>query len=172
MPKFLNEKMEDIIEKAKVKDNQVENVLENQGMMDEIVVKNTDDIRVIKKEKEKNSLAIKHIEKRIDMIDEEIKMTKKTVVERANKVRDKTDVVEEVFKSVKCNVCVETYSRMIDLEIHIKNCHKEHQGYQCDHCEKRFSLKWRLRKHTRVHTRKNVLPCYYFNDNQKCPFYE
>ena len=34
------------------------------------------------------------------------------------------------------------------------------------------TLKWRLRKHMRLHTLKNVKPCYYFNNNMKCPFDE
>ena len=73
--------------------------------------------RVIMNRKEKNSLAIKHIEEKIDMIDEEMKMTKNIVEERANKVRKKPDVLQEVFKSVKCYFCAETYIIIIDLEI-------------------------------------------------------
>ena len=130
--KYLNERMEDIIEKAKeAKDNQIENILESQGMIDGIIVKNSDDIRILKKTKEQNSLAIKHIEEKIDMIDKELKRTKNIVEEKANKDRNKSEVVQEGVMSVKCNLCTETYSRIIDLEIHIKNCHMEHQAYQC-----------------------------------------
>ena len=145
--------MEDIIE-----DNQVENILESQGMIDGLIVKNSDDIRILKKTKEQNSLAIKHIEEKIDMIDKELKRTKNIVEEKANKDRNKSEVVHEGVKSVKSNLCEETYSRIIDLEIHIKNCHEEHQAYQFDHFEKRFALKWRLIKHMRLHTVKNVKP--------------
>ena len=114
--KYLNERMEDIIENAKeAKDNQIENILESQGMIDGIIVKNSDDIRILKKTKEQNSLAIKHIEEKIDMIDKELKRTKNVVEEKANKDRNKSEVVQEGVKSVKCNLCAETYSRIIDL---------------------------------------------------------
>ena len=42
-------------------------------MIDGLIVKNSDDIRILKKTKEQNSLAIKHIEEKIDMIDKELK---------------------------------------------------------------------------------------------------
>ena len=102
--------MEDIIE-----DNQVENILESQGMIDGLIVKNSDDIRILKKTKEQNSLAIKHIEENIDMIDKEWKRTKNIVEGKANKDRNKSEVVQEGVISVKCNLCKETYSRIIDL---------------------------------------------------------
>lgn len=162
--KNLNERIEDIVEKEKKKDNWVETRLE----IDKI--KYSDDIRELVKTKDKNAKAIKHIEEKIDMIDEELKRSKNVVEESANKDTDKPEVVHDVVKSVNCNLCAETFRRNIDLEIHIKNNHEEHQAYQCDHCEKRFALKWRLKKHTRLHTAKNVKTCYYFNNNKKCPF--
>ena len=61
--KYLNEQMEDIIEKAKeAKDNQIENIFESQGMIDGIIVKNSDDIRILKKTKEQ----------KIEIIDKEL----------------------------------------------------------------------------------------------------
>ena len=170
--KYLNERIEDIIEKAKNKDNQVEKIIESHGKIDEIIVKNADDIRVLKKTKEKNAIAIKHIEEKIDIIDEELKRNEIIVKEKANKNEDKPEVVQEVVKSIKCNLCAETFIRFVDLEIHIKNYYEKHKAYQCDQCEKRFTLKWRLRKHMRLHTAKNVKPCYYFKNNKNCPFDE
>ena len=169
---YLNERIEDIIEKVKNKENQVVNVLESQGMIDEIIVKNSDDIRLLKKTKENNAVAIKGIEEKIDMIDEELKRTKIKVEAKANEDKTKPEVVQEYVKSINCNLCAETFDRIIDLENHIKNSHVEQKTYQCDQCEKRFTLKWRLRKHMRLHTLKNVKPCYYFNNNMKCPFDE
>ena len=101
-----------------------------------------------------------------------MKKTTNKVEEEAHTDRNKPEGIQKVFKPVKCNLCTETYSRIIDLEIHIKNCHEEHQAYQCDYCEKTFTLRWRLRKHMRIHTVKNVKPCHYFNRNEKCPFNE
>ena len=169
--KYLDERMKDIIEKAKFKENQVETAIESQSM-NEIIVKNSDDIRVLKTAKEHNALAIKHIEEKIDNIDKEFKRTKNIVEEKASSNRKKLESVQKDVKSVKCSLCGEIYNRMIDLEKHIKNCHEEHQAYQCDHCDKRFALKWRLGKHMRLHTMKNVKPCHYFSNNKKCPFYE
>ena len=31
---------------------------------------------------------------------------------------------------------------------------------------------WRLKKHMRLHTEKNILHCHYFNNNKSCPFEE
>ena len=42
--------------------------------------------------------------------------------------------------------------------------------FQCDKCEKRFALKWRLTKHMTLHTEKNVKHCHYFNNGEKCRF--
>ena len=61
-----------------------------------------------------------------------------------------------------------SFDRFVDLEIHIKNSHKEHNVFECDQCGKGFVLEWRLRRHTQT----NAQPCHYFNNNVKCPFDE
>ena len=50
--KYLNERVEDMVEKA-MKDNtkDVEDILESQEMIDKLIVKNSDDILLIKKTK-------------------------------------------------------------------------------------------------------------------------
>lgn len=84
--KYLNERVEDIIEKTKNSD-EVKNIIESQSMIDEIIVKNTDDIAKIKKTKEENAVAIQCLETRIEKIDKEIETTKKTIQEKVDIVR-------------------------------------------------------------------------------------
>ena len=63
---YLKEQIEDNCHKEK-NDNikQVENILESQAMIDELIVKNSDDI-LIKKRKETNSVPIKQLEEQIE----------------------------------------------------------------------------------------------------------
>ena len=44
----------------------------------------------------------------------------------------------------------------MDLEIHIKSSHEQHKVFQCDQFENNITLKWRLQKHMKLHTEKNV----------------
>ena len=54
--KYLNERIEDIIDKKKKdKCNEVKDILDSQAMIDNIIVKNSDDILIIKKTKEENT---------------------------------------------------------------------------------------------------------------------
>lgn len=71
-----------------------------------------------------------------------------------------------------CKICGINFKRNIDLENHIRLSHEEYPVLQCDECDKSFLLMWRLKKHTRLHTEKNVLHCHYFNNNKNCPFEE
>ena len=69
-----------------------------------------------------------------------------------------------------CKLCEMTFDRFVDLENHIRTCHANHQVFHCDKCEKGFVLKWRLKKHMRLHTENNVTYCHYFNNDRNCPF--
>ena len=98
--KYLNEQIEDILEKAK-NDNkkEVENILESQAMIDEIIVKNSDD-------RSRRLRGIRQLERQIDKVDKEIEMTKKTG-------QGKTDITHRGLKSVNsvnsmdCKMCEE-----------------------------------------------------------------
>ena len=64
--KYLNERLE--INLEKVNDDQIKdvnNIIESQAMMDQLVVKNSDDIIAIRKRKDENQLAIKTLEAKI-----------------------------------------------------------------------------------------------------------
>ena len=70
--KYLKEQVEDIVKKDKVmneKDVDVDRILESQAMIDELLVKNCDDILRIKKMKEENADNIKVLDKKIDKIE-------------------------------------------------------------------------------------------------------
>ena len=105
------------------------------------------------------------MERQIDKVDKEI--------EKA--IKKKTDIPKNRFNSdntldIKCKLCEESFDTFVDLENHIEVCHEKHNVFQCDKCEKGFVLKWRLKKHMRLHAETNIKPCHYFNNDRNCPF--
>ena len=71
--KNLNERLEAI--EKKMDDESIKNmkdILEGQALIDEVIVKNTDDIALMKKIKQENKDAIKSLEAKIDKLDKEI----------------------------------------------------------------------------------------------------
>ena len=101
--KYLNEKVEEMIDKTKDdKSREVENILESQAMLDELIVKNSDDILFIKKTKEANAVAIKLLETKIDQFEQEIEKAKQTSEGKGMIARDMSNV-ERSFTSLKCN---------------------------------------------------------------------
>ena len=67
----IEEKMDD----DKIKD--LKDILESQNMIDEIIVKNSDDIELMKKVKDENEDAIKSLESKIEELDNEIQKRNK-----------------------------------------------------------------------------------------------
>ena len=63
----MNERLEAI--ERKFDNENVENIIESQTMIDELIVKNSDDINLIKKAKEYNSVAISNLEVKIKGMD-------------------------------------------------------------------------------------------------------
>ena len=89
--KYLNERLEAIIEKnddEQMKD--VKNIVESQAMIDELIVKNADDIISINKLKNDNSDAIKTLEAKIDLIDEEIGVRIHNIQANVEKEKDES----------------------------------------------------------------------------------
>ena len=71
--KNLNERLEAI--EKKMDDESIKimkDILEGQAMIDEVIVKNTDDIALMKRIKQENKDAIKSLEAKIDKLDKEI----------------------------------------------------------------------------------------------------
>ena len=74
---------------------------------------------------------------------------------------------------IKCVSCEKTFQKNCELEIHIKASHKEIKEYDCDKCDQKFVLKWRLLKHASIHSNNiTVKKCHYFNNNKACPYEE
>ena len=43
--------------------------------------------------------------------------------------------------------------------------------YECNKCDKKFILNWRLKKHQDIHSnRENLKFCHYFNNGKECPY--
>ena len=122
----LEEQVKEMIEKTKVdKNEEVKAKLKGQEMIEE----SNDDIKVIKITKEENTLAIKSLQAKIDIIDREVKKTiqgneKENVKRNVNSVHDPV--------SRKCNLCQESFIRASDLEYHIKICHQINPEFKCD----------------------------------------
>ena len=64
------------------------------------------------------------------------------------------------------------FQNLSNLERHIKKDHIVHQSYTCDSCDKTFVTKFRLRKHTKMHSDVKIGTCRYFRNNVFCPFEE
>ena len=72
-------------------------------------------------------------------------------------------------RKIKFKICEESFDKNCYLEEHIREKHETEEQYQCDKCEKTFTLKWRMKKHTEGH--EMVLKkCHYFNNKKSCPF--
>ena len=75
-------------------------------------------------------------------------------------------------KSQKCKHCSMKFDQNIELENHLKFKHlEEAQVFECNICDKKFLLKWRLQKHLDVHE-VNTKYCHYFNNKKECPYIE
>ena len=166
--KYLNERVEDMVEKA-MKDNtkDVEDILESQEMIDKLIVKNSDDILLIKKAKDENAAAIRHLEMQIDKVDKEIEKAKETVKEEKDKAKTRFKS-DSCVNKIDCRLCEKSFTRYVDLENHIESCHEKPREFQCDQCDKNFLLKWRLRKHMRLHEETNIKHCHYFINAKSC----
>ena len=174
--KYLDEKVKDIIEKTKDdKKDEVKDIIESQVMIDEIIVKNSDDIRFIKQIKEENAKSIKLLQTRIDKIDKiDNELTKKSMFDKENdeEVEKQRVVAGKTHDLKECKLCSKRFKKCNELESHIKNCHENYREFKCDQCEKTFVLEWRLKKHINLHTDDNVQRCHYFNNKKNCPFEE
>ena len=163
--KYLSEKVEDITNQLNCEKVNIRDILESK----EIVVKNSNDILLIRKTREENDAAIKILDMRIDMIKQEIDIKRENVKKETDRLK-KDSSVKKSLSPRKCNLCDENFDRYSDLEMHIKLTHEIHQMFKCDMCEKQFVLNWRLKKHMNMHSERISLHCHYFNNNKKCPF--
>ena len=153
--KNLNERLEDLEGKANHgKKNDVKNILESQAMIDEIIVKNTDDIALMKKTKGENMSAIKLLESKIDYFDNEIaKIVKEKLQSKEQNTTKKTC---KYFNRGFCN--------------NFKNCEFYHSETICELFQKnRICLKQNCQD-------RHPKPCRYWirgdcQRGEKCAYY-
>ena len=56
------------------------------------------------------------------------------------------------------------------MEAHLKTQNPDNTEYECNLCDKKFILKWRLSKHIQAHSIKTTKKCHYFNNGKACPY--
>ena len=76
---------------------------------------------------------------------------------------------EVIHTPINCSSCKRVFSKNSDLENHLEKDHNV-EKFECENCDKKFALKWRLAKHEKMHIRKNRKKCHYFNNQKACPF--
>ena len=79
-------------------------------------------------------------------------------------------MLEKYLRKVKCKDCYETFDKSCDLEVHIEVHLKLTRQFECEKCEKKFVLQWRLKKHQQIHETQNTKRCHHFNNKKVCPF--
>ena len=79
-------------------------------------------------------------------------------------------VKEKHLKKIRCISCEEIFDKNSDLEEHVKSMHQSLGEYECDKCDNKFVLKWRLNKHQGNHDQIGIKKCHYFNNRKDCPF--
>ena len=75
-------------------------------------------------------------------------------------------------QQIECYICAANFSINSDLEAHMKASHESTEQYECDLCDKKFVLKWRLKKHKEGHANEHKKFCHYFNNEKSCPYEE
>ena len=170
--KYLDEKVKEAIDKAHDKESEdIKKIIESQSMMDKIIVKNSDDILTMKRAKEDNAHAIKDLDTKIDMINNEIESRKIKLADKAiKKVGPKSHKGSDAL--IKCELCDKGFGRFVDLETHVKATHENREEFPCDQCDKSFVVEWRLKKHLTMHAKHFIQNCHYFNNGKMCPFEE
>ena len=148
-------------------DRRMKLIMSSQLNINESVTQTSNDIEVLRNQKNENAIAIKSIDMKLQEIDKELIMPNDNV--HKNPI-DKTSMRKSKILSIKsCNICEQSFKRNCDLEKHMDRQHVESERLKCAKCEKTFLLNWRLEKHELMHE-KIVKPCKYFISNLDCPF--
>ena len=71
---------------------------------------------------------------------------------------------------IQCVECKEIFKNSYELENHRITFHKEERSFNCDECESKVIVAWRLKKHKEMHRNDKLQTCHYFNNGKTCPF--
>ena len=146
-----------------------------------------EEINNLKEQLKFTKIYVEGMEEKLTNATKEIRKLKGTNQSQLNAIRIKCNSCElfceskkellnhktqEHSQKLKCSLCDLVFKKRSDLETHIKSKHESTENFECEHCNKKFVLKWRLNKHLRLHTQQNNIRCHYFNNNKPCPFEE
>ena len=144
-----------------------------------------EDIVTLKEQLNENNIRISTLEKELQNANSEINKLKGIEVSQENALVVKCDscdfssesrktlrkhILQNHHRKSKCKFCDAMFEKNSDLESHLDLNHDSVERFQCDHCDKKFVLEWRLRKHKRMHKQQNTINCHYFNNKKDCPF--
>ena len=111
---------------------------------------------------------IKNLEVKVKAATTEIHSLKQQV-KAVNKDPDNQNGGKKAI-TLNCEHCDVKFNKAIDLETHMEE-HGLVKKHACDVCEKKFHLKWRLKKHEQNHFNDSRAGyCHYYNNQKECPF--
>ena len=110
--RYLTEKVKDM----ENKEHDVENIVESQAFIDEIIVKNSDDIIAMKRLKHENAESIKKLDTKIDDIDKEVE-------------RRTLKIKEELECKTICKEDIDNIAKAIKERDNDKICNHFNRGY-------------------------------------------
>ena len=143
---------------------EIQDIIESQAMIDELIVKNSDDIQIIKRSREEANTALKSIDVKIAIIQKEMEAMTKNTEDKEKKVKleQSNDKVDNKFKDdmekvEKCNLCNSVFVGKKLLKDHMKREHK--RKVKCDHCDESFEMNIQLEKHMDSHKKEKHFKC-------------
>ena len=105
----------------------MQDIIESQAMIDELIVKNSDDIQIIKRSREEANTALKSIDVKIAIIQKEMEAMTNNTEDKEKKVKleQSNDKVDNKFKDdmekvETCNLCNSVFIGKKPLKDHKK----------------------------------------------------
>ena len=62
---------------------------------------------------------------------------------------------------IQCVECKKIFKNRYEVEIHRITFHKEERSFNCDECESKFIVAWRLKKYKEMHRNAELQTCHY-----------
>ena len=119
-----------------------------------------EDIVTLKEQLNENNIRISTLEKELQNANSEINKLKGIEVSQENALVVKCDscdfssesrktlrkhILQNHHRKSKCKFCDAMFEKNSDLESHLDLNHDSVERFQCDHCDEKFVLEWRLR---------------------------